>query len=102
MTGAISATDGTNRSWHLGTGLEGRGGIVTGATSGIGRAVTISMAEAGARVAAIDRDEPAFDPPCRNYRATVTCRWYSISSTHRPYRIWSRPRWKVSAKVWAV
>lgn len=58
MTGAISATDGTNRSWHLGTGLEGRGGIVTGAASGIGRAVTISMAEAGARMAAIDRDEP--------------------------------------------
>ena len=61
MTGATPSTaDSPNRSGrsHLGAGLEGRGVIVTGAASGIGRAVTISMAAAGARVAAIDRDEP--------------------------------------------
>ena len=62
MTGTTPSTaDGPNRlgrSWHLGAGLEGRGVIVTGAASGIGRATAIAMAGAGARVAAIDRDEP--------------------------------------------
>ena len=59
MTGATtSASDRRDHSWHLGAGLEGRGVIVTGAASGIGRAVAISMAGAGARVAAIDLDEP--------------------------------------------
>ncbi|MYC84479.1 MAG: SDR family NAD(P)-dependent oxidoreductase [Acidimicrobiia bacterium] len=60
----------------MGTGLEGRGGIVTGAASGIGRAVTISMAEAGARAAAIDRDEPGLRSTLSELPATVTCRWY--------------------------
>ena len=62
MTGATPpSADGTDRrddSPRLGAGLEGRGVIVTGAASGIGRAVSIAMATAGARVAAIDRDEP--------------------------------------------
>ncbi len=43
-------------SWDLGSGLEGRGVIVTGAASGIGRATAQAMAAAGARVAALDRD----------------------------------------------
>ena len=46
-----------DRSWHLGAGLEDRGVIVTGAASGIGRAVSVAMAAAGARVAVVDRDE---------------------------------------------
>ena len=61
MTVTPSTGDGPDLSggaWHLGAGLEGRGVIVTGAASGIGRAIAISMAAAGARVAAIDRDEP--------------------------------------------
>ena len=41
-------------SWSLGAGLEGRGVIVTGAASGIGRATARMMAAAGARVAAVD------------------------------------------------
>ena len=38
-------------------GLSGRVCVVTGGGGGIGRATAISFAEAGARVAAIDRDE---------------------------------------------
>ena len=38
-------------------GLSGRVCVVTGGGGGIGRAVTINLARAGARVAAIDRDE---------------------------------------------
>lgn len=46
----------TDSSWSLGAGLEGRGVIVTGAASGIGRASARMMASAGARVAAVDID----------------------------------------------
>jgi NAD(P)-dependent dehydrogenase (short-subunit alcohol dehydrogenase family) len=38
-------------------GLSGRISVVTGAGGGVGRAVAASLARAGARVAAIDRDE---------------------------------------------
>ena len=47
----------SNPSWNPGAGLEGRGVIVTGAAGGIGRATTQAMAAAGARVAAVDRNE---------------------------------------------
>src|SRR5262245_37240007 len=40
--------------WH---GLSGRICVVTGGGGGIGRAVAINLAQAGARVAAIDRDK---------------------------------------------
>jgi NAD(P)-dependent dehydrogenase (short-subunit alcohol dehydrogenase family) len=38
-------------------GLSGRACVVTGGGGGIGRAVAVNLARAGARVAAIDRDE---------------------------------------------
>ncbi len=38
-------------------GLEGRAALVTGASSGLGRAVTIALAEAGADVALVARSE---------------------------------------------
>lgn len=48
-------------SWDLGAGLSGRGVIVTGAASGVGRATARAFAAAGARVALVDRDEAGLD-----------------------------------------
>lgn len=48
-------------AWNLGAGLEGRGVIVTGAASGVGKATAEAFAAAGARVAAVDRDEPGLN-----------------------------------------
>ena len=41
-------------TWDLGSGLEGRGVIVTGATGGIGREVATAFASAGAKVMVVD------------------------------------------------
>lgn len=43
--------------WSVGAGLEGRGVLITGATGGIGSAVTRAFATTGARVMAVDLDE---------------------------------------------
>ena len=44
-------------TWRVGTGLEGKGVVVTGAGGGIGSAVAQAFAEAGARVCAVDVKE---------------------------------------------
>jgi NAD(P)-dependent dehydrogenase (short-subunit alcohol dehydrogenase family) len=44
-------------AWNVGAGLEGKGVMVTGATGGIGVAVSRAFATAGARVMAVDLDE---------------------------------------------
>src|ERR1700679_2397121 len=45
--------------WSMGSGLEGKGVLVTGAAGGIGREVARAFAAAGAQVAAVDlRPEP--------------------------------------------
>jgi NAD(P)-dependent dehydrogenase (short-subunit alcohol dehydrogenase family) len=47
--------------WSVGAGLEGRGVIVTGASGGIGSAVTKAFATAGARVLALDVNQERID-----------------------------------------
>jgi NAD(P)-dependent dehydrogenase (short-subunit alcohol dehydrogenase family) len=44
-------------AWSVGAGLQGRGVLITGATGGIGSAVTRAFATTGARVMAVDLDE---------------------------------------------
>jgi NAD(P)-dependent dehydrogenase (short-subunit alcohol dehydrogenase family) len=46
-------------TWDLGSGLEGRGVIVTGATGGIGREVAKAFASAGAKLLLVDLDPAA-------------------------------------------
>lgn len=46
---------------QLGDGLGGRGVMVTGAASGIGRAAALLFADTGARVCAVDRDTAGLD-----------------------------------------
>jgi NAD(P)-dependent dehydrogenase (short-subunit alcohol dehydrogenase family) len=48
-------------TWNVGSGLEGRGVLVTGAAGGIGRAVTHAFAATGANVVAADLDAAALD-----------------------------------------
>jgi NAD(P)-dependent dehydrogenase (short-subunit alcohol dehydrogenase family) len=47
--------------WSVGAGLESRGVLVTGATGGIGAAVTRAFATTGARVMAVDLDQARLD-----------------------------------------
>lgn len=47
--------------WSVGAGLEGKGVVVTGATGGIGEAVTRAFVTAGARVMAVDLDQGRLD-----------------------------------------
>lgn len=48
-------------NWTIDYGLEDRGAIVTGAARGIGRAVADALADAGARVLAVDIDPSVTD-----------------------------------------
>lgn len=55
---------------HLDWGLDGKTVIVTGATGAIGRAVAEGFAEAGCKVAIIDRDQINCDQVARDLGAT--------------------------------
>ncbi len=48
-------------TWSVGAGLEDKGVVVTGAAGGIGRAVAMAFATAGARVCAVDLEQSAAD-----------------------------------------
>jgi NAD(P)-dependent dehydrogenase (short-subunit alcohol dehydrogenase family) len=48
-------------SWDIGSGLDGKGVVVTGAAGGIGRAIVEGFAAAGARVCAVDLRQDAVD-----------------------------------------
>jgi NAD(P)-dependent dehydrogenase (short-subunit alcohol dehydrogenase family) len=47
--------------WSVGAGLEGKGVVVTGATGGIGEAVTRAFASTGAKVVAVDLEQGRLD-----------------------------------------
>jgi NAD(P)-dependent dehydrogenase (short-subunit alcohol dehydrogenase family) len=51
----------SNVTWSVGSGLEGRGVIVTGAAGGIGSAITKALATTGARILALDVDQGRVD-----------------------------------------
>jgi NAD(P)-dependent dehydrogenase (short-subunit alcohol dehydrogenase family) len=55
--------------WGAGSGLEGRGLVVTGAASGIGRAMAMEAAAAGAELVLVDRAGDALDRTCDEARA---------------------------------
>ncbi len=65
-------------AWHVGSGLEDKGVVVTGAAGGIGREVVRAFAAAGARVCAVDINEEgvqevvrSLDEPARHTAAVV-------------------------------
>lgn len=55
--------------WGTGSALEGRGLVVTGAASGIGRAMAMEAAAAGAELVLVDRAAEALDRTYEDVRA---------------------------------
>lgn len=78
----------TERDWSLGSGLRGRGVVVTGAAGGIGRAVAQGFAGVGARVLAVDLDESRVSAVAGELDGTGHC-WMACDLTDpgQPERI---------------
>ncbi len=57
-------------AWSVGSGLEGKGVIVTGAAGGIGKAVATAFSTTGAKVMAVDLDQAKVDDVVAGFEGT--------------------------------
>jgi NAD(P)-dependent dehydrogenase (short-subunit alcohol dehydrogenase family) len=64
--------------WGAGAGLEGKGLVVTGASSGIGRALALEAASAGAELVLVDRAADGLEQTYEEARALGARTWRCV------------------------